>query len=36
MSVLFAQQKRIRTIEKQLGMKQKVAVIPEPEQTQEN
>ena len=36
MSVLLAQQKRIRTIEKELGMKQQVAGIPEPEQAQEN
>jgi hypothetical protein len=32
MSVLLAQQKRIMTIEKELGIKQKVHVIPEPKQ----
>ena len=36
MSILLAQQKRIRAIEKKLGMKQQVAGIPEPEQAQEN
>jgi hypothetical protein len=36
MSVLLAQQKRIRAIEKKLGIKQQVAGIPEPEQAQEN
>jgi hypothetical protein len=36
MSVLLAQQKRIRVIEKKLGIKQQVAGIPEPEQAQEN
>jgi hypothetical protein len=36
MSVLLAQQKRIRTIEKELGIKQQVAGIPKPEQAQEN
>jgi hypothetical protein len=36
MSVLLAQQKRIRAIEKKLGVKQQVVGIPEPEQAQEN
>ena len=36
MSILLAQQKRIRAIEKKLSMKQRVAGIPEPEQAQEN
>ena len=36
MSILLAQQKRIRTIEKELGIKQQVVGIPEPEQAQEN
>ncbi len=36
MSVLLAQQKRIRAIEKELGIRQHVAIIPEPEQAQEN
>ena len=36
MSILLAQQKRIRTIEKELGIKQQVAGIPEPEKVQEN
>jgi hypothetical protein len=36
MSVLLAQQKRIRALEKKLGVKQQVAGIPEPEQAQEN
>jgi hypothetical protein len=36
MSILLAQQKRIRAIEKELGMKQKVVGSPEPEQAQEN
>jgi hypothetical protein len=35
-SILLARQKRIRTLEKKLGMKQQVAGIPEPEQAQEN
>ena len=36
MSVLLAQQKRIRTLEKKLGIAQYVAGIPEPKQAQEN
>jgi hypothetical protein len=36
MSVLLGQQKRIRALEKKLGIKQQVAGIPEPEQAQEN
>ena len=36
MSILLAQQKRILTLEKKLGIKQYVAGIPEPEQAQEN
>jgi hypothetical protein len=36
MSVLLAQQKRILALEKKLGIKQQVAGIPEPEQSQEN
>jgi hypothetical protein len=36
MSVLLGQQKRIRALEKKLGVKQQVAGIPEPEQAQEN
>jgi hypothetical protein len=36
MSVLLGQQKRIRAIEKKLGMKQQVAGIPESEQAQED
>ncbi len=36
MSVLLAQQKRIGTIEKKLGIKQQAAGIPEPEIAQEN
>jgi hypothetical protein len=34
MRVLLAQQKRIRAIEKKLGIKQQLAGIPEPEQAQ--
>jgi hypothetical protein len=36
MSILLAQQKRILTLEKKLGIRQQVAGIPEPEQAQEN
>ena len=36
MSVLLGQQKRIRALEKKLGLKQHVAGISEPEQAQEN
>ena len=36
MSVLLGQQKRIRALEKKLGVKQHVAGIPEPEQAQES
>jgi hypothetical protein len=36
MSVLLGQQKRIRALEKKLGVKQQVVGIPEPEQAQEN
>lgn len=36
MSLLLAQQKRIRTLEMKLGNAQHVAGIPEPEQAQEN
>ena len=36
MSILLAQQKRILTLEKKLGIKQYVAGIPEPERAQEN
>jgi hypothetical protein len=36
LSVLLAQQKRIRAIEKKLGIKQQLSGIPEPEQAQEN
>lgn len=36
LSVLLAQQKRILTLEKKLGIKQQVASIPDPEQAQEN
>ncbi len=36
MSILLAQQKRIMTLEKKLGIKQQIAGIPEPEQAQEN
>jgi hypothetical protein len=36
MSVLLARQKRIRTIEKELGIKQQVAGIPKSENAQEN
>jgi hypothetical protein len=36
MSLLLAQQKRIRTLEKKLGITQHIAGIPEPEQAQEN
>ncbi len=36
MSILLALQKRILTKEKQLGTKQQVGGIPEPEQAQEN
>jgi hypothetical protein len=36
MSILLAQQKRILALEKKLGIKQKIAGIPEPEQAQEN
>jgi hypothetical protein len=36
MSILLAQQKRILALKKQLGIKQHVAGIPEPDQAQEN
>jgi hypothetical protein len=36
MSLLLTQQKRIRTLEKKIGIKQQIAGIPEPEQAQEN
>ena len=36
MSILLAQQKRIRAIEKKLGIRQQAAGIPESEQAQEN
>ena len=36
MNILLAQQKRILTLEKKLGIKQQVVGIPEPEQAQEN
>ena len=36
MSLLLAQQKRIRTLEKKLGITQQIAGIPEPKQAQEN
>ncbi len=36
MSILLGLQKRILTLEKQLGIKQQVSGIPEPEQAQEN
>ena len=36
LSILLAQQKRILALEKNLGIKQHVTGIPEPEQAQEN
>ena len=36
MSILLAQQKRIRTIEKELGINQQVTSILEPDRAQEN
>ena len=35
-SILLAQQKRIRTLEKKLGITQQIEGIPEPKQAQEN
>jgi hypothetical protein len=36
MSILLAQQRRILTLEKKLGIRQQMASIPEPEQAPEN